>query len=69
MVWRHNGRASVLRRGRGFDPRSEHGCVQTLGKLFTPLCLDDDRPRYYLMASLNNRILHARKPNVIILFS
>ena len=39
-LWR-NGRASDLRsRGREFDARSGRGCVTTLGKLFTPNCLD-----------------------------
>ena len=29
-------------RGREFDPRPGRGCVTTLGKLFTPNCLDAD---------------------------
>ena len=33
-------------RGREFDPRPRRGCVTTLGKLFTPTCLDADSLRY-----------------------
>jgi len=53
VAWWRNGRASDFRpRGHGFDPRSGHSCVTTLGKLFTPTCLDAERLRYY-MQSLN----------------
>ena len=34
-------------RGREFDPRLGRGCVTTLGKSFTPSCLDADTLRYY----------------------
>ena len=45
-AWWRNGMASDLRsRGRGFDPRPGCGCVTTLGKLFTPNCLDADTLR------------------------
>ena len=41
VAWWRNGRASDLRsRGREFDSRPGRGCVATLGKLFTPNCLD-----------------------------
>jgi len=35
-------------RGHGFDLRSGRNCVTTLGKLFTPTCLDVDSLRYYM---------------------
>jgi len=38
-------------RGHGFNSHSGHGCVTTLGKLFTPLCLS------YL--ALNERLCFA----------
>ena len=53
VAWWRNGRASDFRpRGLGFDPRSGRSCVTTLGKLFTPTCLDAESLRYY-MESLN----------------
>ena len=52
-AWWRNGRASDMRsRGREFDPRPVRGCVTTLGKLFTPNCLDADSLRYH-MESIN----------------
>ena len=52
-AWWRNGSASDLRsRGRKFDPRPVRGCVTTLGKLFTPNCLDADSLRYH-MESIN----------------
>ena len=40
-----------------FEPRLERGCVMTLGKLFTPMCLDADSLRYYNASTLNrNRV-------------
>jgi len=51
-AWR-NDRASDLRsRSPEFDGRPGRGCVTTLGKLFTTVCLDADSRRYY-MVSLN----------------
>ena len=43
--WR--GGAMVRRRTYEFDPRPRRGCVTTLGKLFTPMCLDADSLRYF----------------------
>ena len=49
VAWWRNGRASDLRsRGREFDPRPGRGCVTTLGKLFTPNCLDADTTVYWV---------------------
>jgi len=46
VAWWRNGMASDLRsRGREFDPRPRRGYVMTLGKLFTPNCLDADTLR------------------------
>jgi len=45
--------ASDLRSvGREFDPRPGRGCVTTLGKVFTPNCLDTDTLLWYI-ESLN----------------
>ena len=53
VVWWRNGSASDFRpRGHGFDPRSGCSYVTTLGKLFTPTCLDADSLSHY-MESLN----------------
>ena len=53
VAWWRNGRASDFRpRGHGFDPWSGRSGVTTLGKLFTPTCLDAESLRYY-MESLN----------------
>ena len=50
-MWWRNGRASDFRpRGQGFDSRSGRSCVTTLGKLFTPTCLDADSLRYYMVS-------------------
>jgi len=44
LVW-----ASDLRsRGREFRPRPRRGCVTTLGKLFTPICLHADSLRCHM---------------------
>ena len=44
----HNGRALDLRStGRECDLRPARGCVTTLGKFFTSMCLDADILRYY----------------------
>jgi len=41
MVWWCNGKASDLwSTGREFNPWPRCSCVLTLGKLFTPICLD-----------------------------
>jgi len=46
VAWWRNGRASDLRsRGRVFGSRPGRGCVTTVGKLFTPNCLDADTIR------------------------
>ena len=44
-------RASDSRsRGRGFDPRPRRYQATTLGKLFTPTCLNADSLRYYMVS-------------------
>jgi len=53
LAWWRSGRASDLRsRGREFDPRPGRGCVTTLGKLFTPNCLDADTLLVYRVVKL-----------------
>jgi len=58
VAWWQSGSMSDLRsRGREFDPRPARGYVTTLGKSFTPMCLDADSLRYY-MESLMRIYLH-----------
>jgi len=41
-------------RGREFEPRPGCGSESPLGKLFTPICLDDDSLRYYGVVELDS---------------
>jgi len=44
------GASDSRSRGRGFDPRPRRYQATTLGKLFTPTCLDTDSLRYYMVS-------------------
>jgi len=51
VVWWRNSRASDFRpKGQGFDSRLGRSCITTLGKLFTPTCLDADSLHYYMVS-------------------
>ena len=58
MAWWSIGLApNRRRRSLGFDSQLACSCLTTVGKLFTPNCLDVDSLRYS-MASLNNVYLY-----------
>jgi len=47
LAWR-DGASDLRSEGRGFHFRSQHCCVTTLGKLFTPMCCCHQAAWFYV---------------------